>query len=243
MSEPKIRKVKLSEIKPDLLNANKHTERGHIMLRNSMSEFGFAEAGTLDKEGRVIGGNHRLEVAGDLLESDEAIVIEVDGKSPVFIKRDDIDLTTPEGRRLAYTLNRSAQISIEFDPEQVATDLAEGINLDGLFYENEIANLFSDLELSLDIDEGGNDDNNIPHATRPNLELPANPELTELPTKENNDNSSVSHVVMVQLFLNTETEPYFREWVDYFKKYFDVNNTTDAIWEACKYARNTLKRE
>lgn len=123
------------------------------MLRQSISEHGFAEAGTLDMMGRVIGGNHRLEVSADVLGADEAIVIEVDGKQPVFIKRNDIDLSTPQGRRLAYALNRTAQVSIDFDPEQIAIDMAQGIDLDGLFYENELEDMLAELELPDDFPE------------------------------------------------------------------------------------------
>ena len=119
------------------------------MLRDSIAEHGFAEAGTLDKDGRIIGGNHRFEVAGDLLGSDEAIVIEVDGKQPVFIQRNDIDLATPEGRRLAIALNRVAQVSIDFDPEALAVIMGEGVSLDGLFYEGEIEDLLAGMGAEL----------------------------------------------------------------------------------------------
>ncbi len=136
-----VKTEKLTNIKPDLTNANRHTERGNAMLRASMDEFGFAEAGTLDINNRIIGGNHRTEVAADVLGSDEVLVIEVDGTKPVYIKRSDIDLATPRGKKLAYALNRVAQVSIEFDPEQVLADIGEGISLDGLFHQNEIDDL------------------------------------------------------------------------------------------------------
>ncbi len=161
MTDPKVSRVKLSDISPDPANANRHTERGHAMLRDSISQHGFAEAGTLDKDGRIIGGNHRFEVAGDLLEGDEALVIEVDGKQPVFIKRNDVDLATPEGRKLAYALNRVAQVSIDFNPEQLAIDIAEGVSLDGLFDDDELEELLEGVELPDEFpeyDEGIADD-------------------------------------------------------------------------------------
>lgn len=143
MAEAKI--VPLSEIEQDQLNANKHSERGNAMLRNSMAEFGFAEAGTLDRHNRIIGGNHRTEVSADVLGADEAIVIEVDGKKPVFIKRSDIDLSTKEGRKLAYYLNRTAQVSIDWDPERLLADVNAGVELGNLFRDDELAGLLGDL--------------------------------------------------------------------------------------------------
>jgi len=140
-----IKVVKLSEIEPDLLNANRHTERGNVLLRNSMEQFGFAEAGTLDKNNRIIGGNHRTEVSADVLAAEEAIIIEVDGQQPVFIKRADIDLETEAGRRLSYYLNRSAQVSIDFDPERILADLETGIQLDDLFREDELKEILGEL--------------------------------------------------------------------------------------------------
>jgi modification methylase len=140
-----VKKVKLSDIEPDLLNANRHTERGNVMLRQSMEQFGFAEAGTLDKNNRIIGGNHRTEVSADVLAADEAIIIEVDGHQPVFIKRNDLDLSTDEGRQLSYYLNRSAQVSIDFDPERILADIEAGVELGDLFREDELKEILGEL--------------------------------------------------------------------------------------------------
>jgi hypothetical protein len=140
-----VKVVKLSEIEPDLLNANRHTERGNVILRQSMEQFGFAEAGTLDKHNRIIGGNHRTEVSADILAADEAIVIETDGKKPVFIKRNDLDLSTEEGRQLSYILNRSAQVSIDWDPERILADLESGVNLEGMFQEDELNEILGEV--------------------------------------------------------------------------------------------------
>lgn len=141
-----IKTVKLSEIEMDLLNANRHTERGNKMLRDSMEQFGFAEAGTLDKHNRIIGGNHRTEVSADILAADEAIVIETDGQRPLFIKRNDLDLSTEAGRRLSYFLNRSAQVSIDFDPERILSDLEAGVDFGDLFREDELDEILGEVK-------------------------------------------------------------------------------------------------
>lgn len=105
--------VRLSDIIPDDRNANAHTERGEYMLLRSVARFGFLEPGVLDANGRVISGNHRLEVAADVLDAADAIVVDIDGTRPVFVRRRDLDLTTPEGREAAIALNRSAQVGIQ----------------------------------------------------------------------------------------------------------------------------------
>ena len=96
---------KLSEIKFDRTNANKGTERGRYAIEASMREFGFADAGTLDKNNTIIGGNKRTEVAGEI-GMEDAIIIDVDGTKPVFIRRNDLDLDSTEDDRAGVWLMR-----------------------------------------------------------------------------------------------------------------------------------------
>ena len=140
--------VKISDIKFDRANANKGTERGRYAIEASMREFGFADAGTLDKNNAIIGGNKRTEVAGEI-GMDDAIVIDVDGTKPVFIRRNDLDLFSTEddrARRLAYALNRSQQLSLDWDAEQVLADLNAGVDLSALWKQDELDELLADLQ-------------------------------------------------------------------------------------------------
>ena len=150
-----IKKVKLAEITPDANNANKGTERGHAQLTVSMREFGYADAGTLDKHNRIINGNKRTEVAADVLGVDEALVVEVDGKTPIFIKRTDIDLDTKQGRKLAYALNRVHETSYELDPLQLANDLEQYGNdlVSDYWREDELIALINDYKVD-DLTDG-----------------------------------------------------------------------------------------
>lgn len=144
-AKPKPTTVKLSDLLPDGHNANRGTERGSYMIRRSIEKFGFAEAGTLDKNNRIVGGNKRTEASADLGLSEDVIVIDVDGSRPVYIRRTDIDLETPEGRELAIALNRTAQVSIDFDPEEIAREQLDGVDLSEWFFENELDELVSEL--------------------------------------------------------------------------------------------------
>lgn len=137
--------VPLAGLTPDSKNANKHTERGTYMLRRSIERFGFLEPGVLDVAGRVIGGNNRLEAAADVLDASDAIVIDTDGTRPIFVRRSDLDLTTPEGREAAIALNRTAQVGIEFDPDVLNAVLADGVDLGDWFKTDELIGLGLDV--------------------------------------------------------------------------------------------------
>ena len=141
--------VKLSDITPDDRNANSHTERGTYMLRRSIERFGFLEPGVLDANNRIIGGNNRTEAAADVLDASEAVVIDIDGTRPVFVRRRDLDLTTPEGREAAIALNRTAQVGIEFDPLMLEDLALSGVDMGDWFQQGELR------EFGLDIDDAG----------------------------------------------------------------------------------------
>lgn len=142
--------VKLDQIQLDEKNANQHTERGQEMIRKSVKKHGFAEAGTLDKNNRVIGGNLRKTIANDMGAS-EALVIDVDGSKPVFIRRNDLDLTDADdtkARELAYALNRGAQVSIDLSAEQIIADAESGLDLSDMFDEDEMMELEEEAMLA-----------------------------------------------------------------------------------------------
>lgn len=83
------------------------------------------------------------------------MVIDIDGKTPVFVRRRDLDLTTPEGREAAIALNRAAQVGIQFDP-LVLNELAlDGVALDDWFRAAELP------FLDLPIDDGGGADSDL----------------------------------------------------------------------------------
>lgn len=142
-------KVNLDQIKFDRHNANKGSVRGRGQIEASLREFGFADAGTLDKNNTIIGGNKRTEVAGEI-GMDEAIIVDVDGTKPVFIRRKDLDLNSTEddrARRLAYALNRSQEVSLTWDAEVLLADLQSGVDLSGMFNQDELDALLSSVQV------------------------------------------------------------------------------------------------
>lgn len=138
MSEVKVSKVRLDSLIPDDSNANKGTIRGTKALENSIQQFGFIEAGTLDKNNRIMGGNKRAEAVAAINLSDEVIIVETDGSKPIYLKTP-YDLDTPEGRKIAYALNRIHELNFELDPAQLVIDLESGLDLLDLWNPDELS--------------------------------------------------------------------------------------------------------
>lgn len=145
MATDGIRRVKLSELKPDQHNANKGTERGVYMLQRSLGEYGAGRSILVDRDGNVIAGNKTLQEAADL-GFDEVIVVPTDGRTLVAVQREDLDLYDgDEARLLAYADNRASQVGLEWDAEQLLADMEAGIDLDGMFGTDELADILGDL--------------------------------------------------------------------------------------------------
>jgi hypothetical protein len=145
MSEPKVKKIKLSELIPDPQNANKGTERGRYMLEHSISTLGAGRSVLVDRNNVLIAGNKTTETA---VESgfENAIVVETDGSELVVVRRTDLDITTDSrAKQLAIADNRTGEINLNFDPVVLA-DIANDVDLSGFF---------NDEEFKLILDEAG----------------------------------------------------------------------------------------
>ena len=142
----KITKAKAGDLIPDIDNANRHTPRGEDMVQRSISKHGFRFAGTLDKENRIVHGNNRHEQAGTI-GLDDVVIVEADPNKQYYLKFNDLDLADTENpaRELTYLANRTAQVSINFSPEQLAVDIEAGIDLNGMFFEDEMDEILAEL--------------------------------------------------------------------------------------------------
>lgn len=130
----------ISEIKPDRRNANKGSKRGKEAIKESIARFGFIDAGILDKNGRLIGGNKRTEAAQEA-GYEQVNIVKGDPNVPTYVQYDHLDLEDPDdttARELAYVLNRTQQLSLTWDPEILRTD-AQSIDLTKLFTAEELA--------------------------------------------------------------------------------------------------------
>lgn len=135
-------------------NANKHTERGLEMLSESIAEYGWIGAITVAADGETFDGSARLDTVKSILNT-EPIIVETDGTRPVILKRTDIESAdSDKAKLLAIAANRIAQVDLSWDA-QVLSDLADEIDLSGLFSEEELANILATV---VDLPPEGLDD-------------------------------------------------------------------------------------
>lgn len=156
----------IGQLKPDERNANKGTARGQKQIVGSIQRNGFGRSGLLDKTGRIIAGNKTTDAAVEVfgVES-EPIIIQTDGKRPVYVQRTDLDLDDPDpnnpARRLAYEDNLASYFSFELDPEVVSMDMGLGFDFEAI--DVSLSDLSVMLEGAADsLVEGDGKEVNIP---------------------------------------------------------------------------------
>jgi len=118
------KKPKLSDFRPQTVNANKHTQRARGLLEKSVREDGYSgESMVAAADGELFIGSHRLEVSGEIFSPDvEPIIVESDGTKPIIVKRTDIpNANDPRAKRLGLGSNRIAQLSLEWDVDVLQT--------------------------------------------------------------------------------------------------------------------------
>ena len=149
MTQPKVSVQKLTDFVPDAHNANEHTERGHAQVTESVQRFGAGRSLLVDRNGRVIAGNLTQEVMTEL-GFEDALVVDTDGKTPVIVRRVDIDLDSPEGRGLAIADNRTAEVSLSWSAEELAWAEEAGADLSLWWNSGELETLrFENVESDL----------------------------------------------------------------------------------------------
>ncbi|QDP51098.1 MAG: hypothetical protein Unbinned3907contig1000_41 [Prokaryotic dsDNA virus sp.] len=119
-----MKKSKITDLKFDDKNFNKGTQYGKSLMEKSLSKFGAGRSILIDKNNRIIAGNKTTENFGELGLEDVKIV-ETDGKTLIAVKRNDIDLSTPEGREFALADNQTAKTNIDFDFQLLEDELDE----------------------------------------------------------------------------------------------------------------------
>jgi len=132
--------VKLSDIQPDDRNANRGTERGTYMLRRSLEKLGAGRSILLDRHGRIIAGNKTAESAAEI-GLDDVLIVRTHGDKLVAVLREVLDLDDPTGqaRELAYADNRIGQVSLDFDPAVILSDIEAGVDLSDWWQPFELA--------------------------------------------------------------------------------------------------------
>jgi len=149
----------IDDLTPDRGNANLGTARGHYMIEDSVRRLGAGRSALVDAEGNIIAGNKTVEVA-ELLGIPIKIV-QSDGEALVVVQRTDLllnDENDNRARLLAYLDNRASEVGLSWDALQVASDLESGVELDRMFFSEELTTLFETAGLPEFVDDNMPDD-------------------------------------------------------------------------------------
>jgi len=159
-------KAKLSDFRVQERNVNKHRLRGLKALRDTIDEGGWVGAITTAANGETFAGSARLEVSYDRFGQEiEPITVHTTGDRPVIVIRDDIPTASdPKAVKLGVADNRISELNYDPDIELLIEINDEIIQLDDLYYEDELSALVAsneEQEDQEDQDEGTNDPNEV----------------------------------------------------------------------------------
>ena len=107
-------------------NFNKHSEYGMGLLEKSVSKFGMGRSILVDKNNRIIAGNGITETAGNI-GIEQVRFIDTDGQEIIAVRRNDIDLDSPEGREMALADNATSEANLKWDKVAIAEELGQEI--------------------------------------------------------------------------------------------------------------------
>tara|TARA_B100000989_G_scaffold100181_1_gene73175 strand:+ start:65 stop:1351 length:1287 start_codon:yes stop_codon:yes gene_type:complete len=157
------KKIKLGDLIPDDVNANKGNPRGLAAVESSLQKYGAARSVVLDKDNRILAGNKTWEAAGAIgLENVQ--IVETTGDTLVAVKRLDISIDSPRGRALAIADNRAGEVGLTWDAENLA-QLSTQVDLLEFWTPGELEAL-NLPDLSAEDPAGGNlgDPDEVPEA-------------------------------------------------------------------------------
>ena len=126
---------KIADLIPDPENARKHTPRNIGMIRDALGQVGAARSIVIDENNVVLAGNGVLEAAADA-GIEKVQVVDADGETIIAVRRS--NLTPEQKKKLALFDNRTAELAM-WDAAQIAADMEAGLDLTGMFYDNELA--------------------------------------------------------------------------------------------------------
>lgn len=112
------KKGKITDLKPDSKNMNKHTEFGLGLLEKSVRNNKFGRSILVDKDNNVIAGNGILETAVNI-GAENIRIIETTGDELVVVKRTDVSLDSKQGREMALADNATSAADLAWDVEKI----------------------------------------------------------------------------------------------------------------------------
>lgn len=140
----------LKDLKQDGHNANKGTDRGGRLLRDSLADVGPWRSIGVDANGIIGVGNKTGKTWRELAKPEDVIVVQTDGTKLVVVQRTDLDLEAEDeaarkkARRAAYYDNRAAELNLEWEIDVIREDWREGVGLGAMW---EATDLFTEGEI------------------------------------------------------------------------------------------------
>jgi hypothetical protein len=127
----------IDDLQPNPRNHNKGTERGSSVIEKSIRKLGAGRSGLCDKNGVMLGGNHALEKMNEL--GIPVKIIPTDGTEWVVVQRTDLDLERDKKAiELSYADNRTAELNLDYDTDQLRQDIEQEVDLSYLWSEKEL---------------------------------------------------------------------------------------------------------
>lgn len=118
--------TKLTELKQDPTNFNKHSQFGMGLLEKSMRKDGFVEAGLISEDGVICSGNARQETAVNI-GMENVQIIDIDGTKPIYLRKKGLKSGTKEFKELALQLNAVGKANVVFDCELLEAEVGEAV--------------------------------------------------------------------------------------------------------------------
>ena len=141
------KKIKIEDFTEDRHNFNRHTFDGMELLKKSVQNVGVIEAITVSSDNVVLSGNARKETFSEVLPEAEPIVIEIDGKTPVILKRTDIESGTKKFHEAALLANTTAKKNISLDIDLIQDIAVDNFDIDIIELGVEIIDLdYSEID-------------------------------------------------------------------------------------------------
>ena len=124
----KTQKAKVSDLIEDNLNANKGTDFGNDLMEKSFSKFGAGRSVLIDKNNKLISGN-KSKAKFEEIGGENVLIIDADRDTLIAVRRNDIDLETPEGREFALADNATNKANLVWDADVIEV-LAEDVEVE-----------------------------------------------------------------------------------------------------------------
>lgn len=132
--------VTLESLQPDQHNRRVRTSRNVAMLVEALQKVGASRSIVIDEHNEILAGNGVVEAAA-ALGIQNVRIIDAAGDTIIAVRR--TGLTDGQKRDLAIYDNRTAELA-EWNVEQLREDMANGLDLQPFFFEEELTALLKE---------------------------------------------------------------------------------------------------